>query len=133
VEIDEESHFKRFPKHLDYHDFVVIFGNLIENAFDAFEGVKREDKRVSISVDEHDNMLAILVSDIGCGMSEEVQEHIFENGFSTKDKESRGIGLHLIYEIVTKANDTIEVTSEEGKGTSFLLLFELGDDTIGDD
>ena len=133
VEIDEESHFKRFPKHLDYHDFVVIFGNLIENAFDAFEGVKREDKRVSISVDEHDNMLAILVSDNGCGMSEEVQKHIFENSFSTKEKESRGIGLYLIYEIVTKANDTIEVTSEEGKGTSFLLLFELGDDTVGDD
>lgn len=133
VEIDEESHFKRFPKHLDYHDFVIIFGNLIENAFDAFEGVQREDKRVSISVDEHDNMLAILVSDNGCGMSEEVQKRIFENGFSTKEKESRGIGLYLIYEIVTKASDTIEVTSEEGKGTSFLLLFELGDDPVGDD
>lgn len=133
VEIDEESHFKRFPKHLDYHDFVVIFGNLIENAFDAFEGVQREDKRVSISVDEHDNMLAILVSDNGCGMSEEVQKCIFENGFSTKEKESRGIGLYLIYEIVTKANDTIEVTSEEGKGTSFLLLFELGVEPVGDD
>ena len=132
VEIDEESHFKRFPKHLDYHDFVVIFGNLIENAFDAFEGVQREDKRVSISVDEHDNMLAILVSDNGCGMSEEVQKRIFDNGFSTKEKENRGIGLYLIYEIVTKANDTIEVTSEEGKGTNFLLLFDLGDDTVGD-
>lgn len=133
VEIDEESHFKHFPKHLDYHDFVVIFGNLIENAFEAFEGVQREDKRVSISVDEHDNMLAILVSDNGSGMSEEVQKHIFENGFSTKEKENRGIGLYLIYEIVTKANDTIEVTSKEGEGTSFLLLFELGDDTVGDD
>ena len=78
-------------------------------------------------------MLAILVSDNGCGMSEEVQKRIFENGFSTKAKENRGIGLYLIYEIVTKANDTIEVTSEEGKGTSILLLFELGDDVVGDD
>ena len=116
VEIDEESHFKRFSKHLDYHDFVVIFGNLIENAFDAFEGVKREDKRVSISVDEHDNMLAILVSDNGCGMSEEVQVHIFENGFSTKDKESRGIGLHLIYEI-----DSLQLLKKNTIKTNFLI------------
>ncbi|WP_431027292.1 ATP-binding protein [Lysinibacillus sp. LZ02] len=133
VEIDEESYFKRFPPHLDYHDFVVLFGNLIENAFDALEGVYREEKHIGISVDEHDHTLAILVSDNGMGMSEEVQKQIFENGFSTKAKENRGIGLYLIHEIVIKGNGTIEVTSEEGKGTSFLLLFDLGDDAVGDD
>ncbi|MGM9950970.1 MAG: ATP-binding protein [Lysinibacillus sp.] len=132
VEIDEESHFTQFPRLLDQHDFVVLFGNLIENAFDAFQGVVRSEKLITISVDEHDGLLAILVTDNGMGMSEEVKARMFENGYSTKAKENRGIGLFLIEEIVKKGRGTIEVTSEEGKGTSFLLLFELGDGQDGD-
>lgn len=132
VIIDEESTFKRFPPYLDHHDFVILFGNLLENAFEALNAVSIEDKQIFISIDEHDDTLAILVTDNGIGMSEEVREKIFENGFSTKEKNNRGIGLFLIKEIVEKGHGTIEVTSEEGKGTSFLILFELGEDRIGD-
>lgn len=129
VEIDEESQLSMFPPFLDHHDFVILFGNLIENAFDALNEVSRQDKLITISVDEHDGFLAILVSDNGIGMSEDVQQKIFENGFSTKEGEYRGIGLYLISEIVQKGNGTIEVTSEEGNGTTFVILFELGDET----
>jgi len=129
VEIDEESRLSKFPPFLDHHDFVILFGNLIENAFDALNAVHRNDKLITISVDEHDGFLAILVSDNGVGMSEEVQQKIFENGFSTKDGEYRGIGLYLISEIVKKGNGSVEVTSEEGNGTTFVILFELGDES----
>lgn len=127
VEIDRKSHFKRFPPLLDHHDFVVLFGNLIENAFEALNVLSKEDKYVAISVDEHDGVLAIAVTDNGIGMTKEVQERMFENGFSSKASENRGIGLHLVYEIVRKGNGEIEVTSEFMKGTSFLILFELGE------
>lgn len=127
VEIDRKSHFKRFPPLLDHHDFVVLFGNLIENAFEALNVLSKEDKYVAISVDEHDGVLAIAVTDNGIGMTKEVQERMFENGFSSKASENRGIGLHLVYEIVRKGNGDIEVTSEFMKGTSFLILFELGE------
>jgi len=127
VEIDRKSHFKRFPPLLDHHDFVVLFGNLIENAFEALNVLSKEDKYVAISVDEHDGVLAIAVTDNGIGMSNEVQDRMFENGFSSKASENRGIGLHLVYEIVRKGNGDIEVTSEFMKGTSFLILFELGE------
>lgn len=127
VEIDRKSHFKRFPSLLDHHDFVVLFGNLIENAFEALNVLSKEDKYVAISVDEHDGVLAIAVTDNGIGMTKEVQERMFENGFSSKASENRGIGLHLVYEIVRKGNGDIEVTSEFMKGTSFLILFELGE------
>lgn len=127
VEIDRKSHFKRFPPLLDHHDFVVLFGNLIENAFEALNVLSKEDKYVAISVDEHDGVLAIAVTDNGIGMTKEVQERMFENGFSSKANENRGIGLHLVYEIVRKGNGEIEVTSEFMKGTSFLILFELGE------
>ncbi len=127
VEIDRKSHFKRFPPLLDHHDFVVLFGNLIENAFEALNVLSKEDKYVAISVDEHDGVLAIAVTDNGIGMTKEVQDRMFENGFSSKASENRGIGLHLVYEIVRKGNGDIEVTSEFMKGTSFLILFELGE------
>jgi len=127
VEIDRKSHFKRFPPLLDHHDFVVLFGNLIENAFEALNVLSKEDKYVAISVDEHDGVLAIAVTDNGIGMTKEVQDRMFENGFSSKASENRGIGLHLVYEIVRKGNGEIEVTSEFMKGTSFLILFELGE------
>lgn len=125
VILDEESQLTRFPKQLDYHDFVLVFGNLIENAFDALIAVQQEHKEVTISIDDNDGILAILVADNGMGIAPEYIPKIFDNGFSTKAKDSRGIGLYLIQEIVQRANGTIDVTSELGKGTTFIITFEL--------
>lgn len=125
VTIDKESRFTKFPEKLDHHDFVILFGNLIENAFDALTMLDKKEKEITISIDDHDGILAILVSDNGIGMSEELINRIFENGFSTKAKENRGIGLHLVHEIVVKGQGTIEVTSELHKGTTFLITFEI--------
>ncbi|MEL3961718.1 sensor histidine kinase [Lysinibacillus endophyticus] len=125
VNIDKESRFTKFPEKLDHHDFVILFGNLIENAFDSLVQVDKEDKEITISIDDNDGVLAILVSDNGTGMTDDVKEKIFEKWFSTKSKENRGIGLFLVNEIVNKGNGTIEVISELNKGTTFLITFEL--------
>ncbi|MEO4052322.1 sensor histidine kinase [Solibacillus sp. CAU 1738] len=125
VVIDEESKLTNFPKQLDHHDFVILFGNLIENALDALQGVQREQKEVTISIDDNDGILAIEIADNGAGMSEEVVQNIFENGFSTKKGTHGGIGLFLIKEIVDKGKGSIEVISEEGKGSTFMITFEI--------
>lgn len=125
VVLDEESQLTRFPEQLDYHDFVLLFGNLIENAFDALTVVNQEYKEVTISIDDNDGILAILVADNGIGILKEDIPKIFDNGFSTKAKESRGIGLYLIQEIVQKGQGTIDITSEPNKGTTFIVTFEL--------
>lgn len=125
LEIDRESRLTTFPLNLDHHDFVILFGNLIENAFDALRDMPIEEKEVHISVDEDDDVLAILVSDNGIGMNEDVKARIFDNGYSTKEKKDRGIGLYLIKEIVNKGHGAIEVISAPNKGTSFLLTFYL--------
>ena len=130
VEIDQESRLTRFPKAIDQHDMVILFGNLIENAFDALEESTKEEKHISISVDDGDGTLAILVSDNGIGMTPDVKRSVFNHGFSTKQGQYRGIGLYLIDEIVKKGKGSIEVTSEEGEGTTFVIIFELGDEEI---
>ncbi|MGE7789119.1 ATP-binding protein [Lysinibacillus sp. NPDC096259] len=123
LEIDRESRLTTFPNNLDHHDFVILFGNLIENAFDALRDVQIEEKMIHVSVDEDEDVLAILVTDNGIGMTNVVKAHIFDNGYSTKEKKGRGIGLFLIQEIVQKGKGEIEVISEPNKGTSFLITF----------
>lgn len=126
VEIDCNSRLERFPDGLDHHDFVIILGNLIENAFDALQVVNRECKKLYISLDQDDEVLSILIEDNGIGMDEETRQHIFENGFSTKDKkEDRGIGLFLINELVKKADGLVQVDSVPDEGTSFLITFYM--------
>lgn len=123
VEIDMNSQLTYLPDQLDFNDFVVIIGNLIENAFDALQLAKKEEKKVMISIDQDDETLSILVEDNGIGMSEEAIERIFENGYTTKRNENHGIGLYLIQDIIKKLDGTIDVTSTPGEGTCIYVTF----------
>ncbi|WP_397540183.1 ATP-binding protein [Rummeliibacillus pycnus] len=125
VEIDMNSQLTYLPDQLDFNDFVVIIGNLIENAFDALQLIDKDDKKVLISIDQDEETLSILVEDNGVGMSEEVISRIFANGYTSKRNENHGIGLYLIQDIVRKLDGTIDVTSSPGEGTSVFVTFYL--------
>jgi len=125
VEIDSNSKLNSLPIGLDQHDFVIILGNLIENAFDAVQLSNKEEKTVSISFDQDEHYLSIMVEDNGIGMDQQTINQIFKNGFTTKNHEDRGIGLYLISELVKKANGRIEVESFPGEGTTFILTFDI--------
>ncbi len=125
VEIDMNSQLTNIPEQMDFNDFVVIIGNLIENAFEALQLAKKDDKKVMISIDQDEESLSILVEDNGVGMSDEVKARIFDNGYSTKKNENHGIGLYLIQDIVKNLDGTIEVTSTLGEGTSIFVTFYL--------
>jgi two-component system sensor histidine kinase DctS len=125
VTIDRHSQLKKFPKNLDHHDFVIILGNLIENAFDSFQNLENTKKEVFISIEQNDEILSLFVEDNGCGIDERYKPHIFDQGFSTKSTNNRGIGLYLVKQIVEKGRGTIQVESEKGKGTSFTIMFDM--------
>ncbi|PLR67610.1 ATP-binding protein [Bacillus sp. UMB0893] len=123
VDIDRNSKFLTFPKKLDHHDFVLILGNLIENAFDSFKNHTGSNQHIFISIEQDAEILTILVEDNGCGIKESDCMRIFEHGFSTKGGHERGIGLYLVNQLIQQANGSISVDSEAGAGTSFTITF----------
>jgi hypothetical protein len=64
------------------------------------------------------------ISDTGAGIPPELREKIFRLYFSTK-KEGSGIGLAMTFRIVQLHDGTIDVTSEPGKGTTFLIRLPI--------
>ncbi len=68
--------------------------------------------------------LRIRVSDTGMGMSEDTKAHIFEPFFTTKSEgKGVGLGLAITYGIVERHFGSIEVESQQGRGTTFLVAF----------
>ncbi|HED34018.1 MAG TPA: DUF3365 domain-containing protein [Gammaproteobacteria bacterium] len=64
----------------------------------------------------------IKISDTGCGMSEDIQEHIFDPFFSTKEVgKGTGLGMSMVYGFVNRSQGHISLQSEPGVGTQFSI------------
>lgn len=102
-----------------------VFLNLFRNASYALRMALRKDfdPQIAIRVFQMDVMLTIEVEDNGIGISEDIQQHIFEPFFTNKefaDGEGSGLGLSVSHYIVTDHHGgNIAVTSREGQGTTF--------------
>ncbi|MCG5254337.1 ATP-binding protein [Brevibacillus agri] len=125
VVIDRMSHLEKFPPYMDHHNFVLILGNLIENAFDSLEQCERADKDITISIEQDEEVCSILVEDNGIGMDEETREKMLERGFSTKSRANRGLGLHLVHQLVRKGRGELVCHSRPGAGASFMITFPM--------
>jgi len=70
--------------------------------------------------------VCITISDTGGGMNAEVQKHLFDPFFTTKsDRGGSGLGLSIVYGIITNHGGDITVESAEGKGSVFKLYFPV--------
>ncbi|KOS67584.1 histidine kinase [Lysinibacillus contaminans] len=116
--IDEDSKLVEFMSGFSSGDMVTIIGNLLDNAMEACLECVHKDVHLTLIGDKHH--LFIEVQDSGKGV-QGIPQRIFDYGFSTKQKEGRGIGLALIKQIVESNNGTIQVESTVQIGTTITI------------
>lgn len=86
----------------------------------------------NLQLSEGDYVVLNIV-DTGCGMNEETKARIFEPFFSTKGELGTGLGLSQTYGFVKQSGGIINVYSESGCGTRFVLHFPRHHESVGDD
>ncbi len=95
-----------------------VFMNILNNACDAIE----EEGEIEVSTKQVSGKIIISIKDSGTGMPDEVKEHIFEPFYTTKGVgKGTGLGLSISYGIIEKHKGSIEVKTEQGKGTEFII------------
>lgn len=99
--------------------FNQVIMNILTNSLQAMEAGSGElfIQTVSSAIG-----VKIIIKDNGKGMQPEVKEHIFDPFFTTKEVgKGMGLGLSISYGIIEKHNGNIDVISEPGKGTEFII------------
>ena len=99
--------------------------NLIKNAYEAMDSNPPGKARVLKIVTSRDQgAVVIQVSDTGKGIPRSQVDCVFDPFFTTKEVgKGTGLGLNIVYRIVTKYRGTASVESQEGVGTTFTLRF----------
>jgi two-component system NtrC family sensor kinase len=99
-----------------------VLMNLLSNAIDAIDG----HGEIRITTGRRDSMFFVSVADSGKGIPRADRERIFEPFYTTKPVgQGTGLGLSISYGIVQRHQGSIEVRSEEGKGTEMIVKIPL--------
>jgi len=91
--------------------------NLITNALDCID----PGGNVHVRVEQVRKQVRVVVTDNGCGMNDEVRQHLFEPFFTRRrDGQGTGLGLSISYRIISDHGGLIEATSDgQGQGSEF--------------
>ncbi len=98
------------------------FFNVIKNALDVLTTAGQ----IDITLATDDSQVSVTIRDNGPGIQPEVMGRIFEPYFTTKSA-GHGLGLMIVQRIVQDHGGRIEVSSDPGKGTAFVIRFPLAE------
>jgi signal transduction histidine kinase len=106
-----------------------VLTNLIFNSVDALT----TNGTISLCTQTDGKNIILRVEDSGMGMTEETIKRCFEPFFSTKGLSGTGLGLSIVHGIIQRHEGTIEVESEQGKGTTFIIHLPRATEKQGKD
>jgi len=99
-----------------------VFMNILSNAIDAIEG----NGTITICTSLSGENVRISIRDTGNGIQKNLREKIFDPFFTTKEVgKGTGLGLSITQSIIEKHKGKIEVKSEPGNGTEFIILLPV--------
>ncbi len=107
----------------DEHLIQQVFVNLLLNALEAMSDGGSIKIKSTIGADQKKwRQLALHITDTGCGIPQCNLSKIFDPFFTTTP-EGTGLGLSIVHKILEQHHATINVVSEENRGTTFILSF----------
>lgn len=105
---------------LDEKEIKQLVLNLARNSFQAMGS----QGTLKIETRQLKNSVMLSISDTGCGISESIQDKIFDPFYTTKP-DGTGLGLSICKSIVDRHNGTITIKSKSGQGTTVSISFPL--------
>jgi two-component system NtrC family sensor kinase len=114
------------PVEGDRKQLAQVLLNLMLNAVEAMPqgGTLTICSTVTVNPDSHQEFLQLIIKDTGHGVLDKDRPYLFDPFFTTKAG-GTGLGLSIAYSIIQKHNGRIEVESELGKGSSFILSLPI--------
>jgi signal transduction histidine kinase/DNA-binding response OmpR family regulator len=114
----------------DKEQLFQVFLNILKNAVDALGSIA-DNRTIEISLEiKDDSHGAIVIADNGSGIPEENIKRLFEPFFTTKEVgKGTGLGLSLSHGIIKQHGGSIEVKSDPGKETAFIIKLPLAKKT----
>ncbi|MFD0863020.1 ATP-binding protein [Sungkyunkwania multivorans] len=104
----------------DRTQLIRVITNLVKNAIQSIPADKKP--KIEVKVVENNGTVSISVADNGVGITEENMAKIYEPKFTTKSS-GMGLGLGMVKNIVETYSGSINFTSQENEGTTFIVSF----------
>lgn len=114
-----QKHDCRLDARIERQEFQQVFVNLISNAIASVNGTGQIDIE---STDSDTEFVRIAIKDDGCGIEKHNLPRIFDPFFTTGKDQGTGLGLSVSYGIVRRFGGDIQVTSELGAGSEFVVI-----------
>ena len=114
--------------YLDPEGIYCCILNLVTNAIDACMDVDSRNKPGEVVIQSRrvdGPAVEYQVTDNGCGMDEQTRSKVFRAFFSTKGTRGTGLGLMITEKIVREHGGVMQVQSEVGRGSTFIIRLPL--------
>jgi anti-sigma regulatory factor (Ser/Thr protein kinase) len=81
--------------------------------------------KISVKADEKEDLLEVIISDNGCGMSEEQLKNVTDPFFTTRTTRKVGLGIPFFKLAAESTGGSFDIKSELGEGTTVKAVFGL--------
>ncbi len=120
IKIDFDCDSQGYEVRLDKTKIKQLIKNLLSNSIESI----KDKGFIRVNLNREEDSLIIKIKDNGQGIGKDFLDKVFDRGFSTKDYGS-GLGLYIVKRIVDMHSGSIDIHSENNKGTEVIVRLPL--------